>query len=153
MSYPEIWSCTHVCHRRLRFDSIVFPIVRSNVATSFFTVFDSGHHCPVFVWSIHGPSARGILHSRIVWNCRRGIPWWHCDLSCLVFFVSVFVCSWVSFHGKSGRELIYLHIVHGISITNRAAVGPSMGGYLMDHWGYSKASTVIFVMQLAMVSQ
>lgn len=33
-----------------------------------------------------------------------------------------------------------------------AAVGPAVGGYLMDNWGYEKASAVLFLMQIAMVS-
>lgn len=33
-----------------------------------------------------------------------------------------------------------------------AAVGPSMGGTLMDSWGYEKASCILVLMQVLMVS-
>jgi hypothetical protein len=37
-------------------------------------------------------------------------------------------------------------------VVNRAAVGPALGGYLMEHWGYTQASFVLFLVQIAMVS-
>lgn len=36
-------------------------------------------------------------------------------------------------------------------MTFRAAVGPSLGGSLMDSLGYEKASSIVLLMQIVMV--
>ena len=146
---PKIWTCTYVCSGRIRLDCCIFCLVWSYVAFAICSVPNFGHHLSTSLWSFNGTTIGWVFYSRIVWNDCSRIPWWHCNFSSRIFSLPVLLCSWVCFPITFTCCLL-THLLWNLT-TNRAAVGPFLGGYLMDHWGYAKASTVLFAIQIAMV--